>query len=118
MQLTTTFIAVFATAFAAFRGAEAQGFGVTCTNPVLSGSILTATCGNGHGGQTNSALDLNACVGLSGGNLVCQSNGDFLAHGCTGCSLIDVVISCDCPGFTFITLDECVTNDFGLLTCS
>ncbi len=69
----TTFLAVFATTFAAFRGAKAQGFGITCTNPVLSGSILTATCGDGRGGQTNSAVDLNACVGVSGGSLVCQS---------------------------------------------
>ncbi|KJA28769.1 hypothetical protein HYPSUDRAFT_82350 [Hypholoma sublateritium FD-334 SS-4] len=113
----TNFVTIFATALTAFRGTKAQGFSFTCTNPVLAGGILTATCGNGHGGETNSALDLNSCIGLSGGNLVCQPNGDFLAHGCTGCSLSDLVMSCDCPGFAFITLDECVTNDFGLLTC-
>lgn len=74
MQLTT-FIALFAAAFASLRGADAAGgFSATCTNIFLpSNNFLEATCGDGHGGHTTSELNLNACIGIAATELVCRA---------------------------------------------
>lgn len=73
MQLTSV-ATLLTTAFSIFQGVQAQGdFSQSCTGVFIqNNNILRATCGNGSGGQVNSALDLNACISISGNNLVCQ----------------------------------------------
>ncbi|PPQ73741.1 hypothetical protein CVT24_006961 [Panaeolus cyanescens] len=54
-----------ATAFALVHNVAARGdFSRSCTGYYIdSDHYLRATCNNGQGGTTNSALDLNACIG-------------------------------------------------------
>ncbi|KJA16832.1 hypothetical protein HYPSUDRAFT_91058 [Hypholoma sublateritium FD-334 SS-4] len=119
MQLTT-FAALFVTAFSALKGATAGGFSATCSNIFLpSNNFLQATCGDGHGGETTSELNLNACIGIAATELVCKANGDYAALGCSGCEIVTgEFMECGCPGGALIAdLDDCVTNTGGILTC-
>ena len=73
MQLTT--LLAFATAtFTVFSGVQARGdFSHTCSNWFIENNhFLRATCGDGRGGQVNSALDLNAGIGIDPTQLVCR----------------------------------------------
>jgi hypothetical protein len=73
MQLTTI-VAAFVTTFAVFTGVHARGdFSHTCSNWFIENNhFLRATCGDGRGGQVNSALDLNAGIGIDPTQLVCR----------------------------------------------
>ncbi|KAF9051833.1 hypothetical protein BJ165DRAFT_1401291 [Panaeolus papilionaceus] len=121
----TNIVAFVATASTLFLGVSARGdFSRSCTNYYIQGNnILRARCGNGSGGQVESALDLNACIGISSGpgaNLDCRPNGNYAAQGCTNCLIrTGAYMRCMCPGMERIAdLDACVANQRGLLTCS
>ena len=48
-------------------------FGASCHDESLAGGrFLFATCGNGHGGEASSSVDLNGCVANIDGVLECQ----------------------------------------------
>lgn len=47
------------------------GFGASCPSASLSGTVITASCGNGAGGYVTSSLDLNTFVGNQNGILCC-----------------------------------------------
>ncbi|KAF5311309.1 hypothetical protein D9611_012619 [Ephemerocybe angulata] len=109
-------------ALATMQGAQARGdFSSSCTNYFIEGNnFLRATCGNGQGGQVNSALNLNACIGIDPNNLVCRPNGNYAAQGCAGCLIrTGAFMLCSCPGGNKIAdLDECVANRGGILACA
>ncbi|KAJ3513262.1 hypothetical protein NMY22_g15095 [Coprinellus aureogranulatus] len=80
MQLTST-LAMFAMSALAFtQGAKAAGgFSASCSNYFIENNhFLRATCADGRGGQVNSALDLNACIGIDPTKLVCRPKCAFL----------------------------------------
>jgi len=48
-------------------------FSHSCSGYYIDGNnFLRASCKNDAGGTSNSALNLNACIGISGNSLVCQ----------------------------------------------
>ncbi|KAF6752328.1 hypothetical protein DFP72DRAFT_905697 [Ephemerocybe angulata] len=61
-------------ALATIQGTHARGdFSRSCTNAFIeNNNFLRATCGNGQGGQVNTTLNLNACIGIDPNNLVCR----------------------------------------------
>ncbi|PPQ73476.1 hypothetical protein CVT24_007806 [Panaeolus cyanescens] len=103
MQLSNI-LPLVATAFALVHNVAARGdFSKSCTGIYLEGDhFLRATCANGQGGTTNSALDLNACMGISptfNGNLDCIPNGNYAAFGCNTCLISHATFMvCSCPG--------------------
>ncbi|TEB27159.1 hypothetical protein FA13DRAFT_1776577 [Coprinellus micaceus] len=121
---STTALALFATAFAMLQGVDARGdFSRSCTGYFIeNNNFLRATCTNVNGGQVNSALNLNACIGIDPNNLVCRpkSSGNYAANGCAGCLIrTGAFMLCSCPGGNKIAdLDECVANRNGLLACA
>ncbi|KAF9036726.1 hypothetical protein BJ165DRAFT_1505543 [Panaeolus papilionaceus] len=127
MQLFNAFaLRVIMMANAILYASAGGGFSATCSNIQLSQDhFLSASCGDGHGGKTNSALDLNACIGLNSSPgqfiLQCQPNGNFAAlSGCGSCRLGGSIMTCNCgviPGLQ-VNLDDCIVNRFGLLACN
>ncbi|KAF9033601.1 hypothetical protein BJ165DRAFT_1534541 [Panaeolus papilionaceus] len=129
MHTATTVFSLLSLASAFLLGVNAQdAIARSCNNFSLeSDHFLRASCSDGRGGTTNSALDLNACVGTSGTSLVCQPNGNYAAFGCSGCyalklpdsSGVEMVCSCANNGqhLTLLILDACVVNRSGLLAC-
>lgn len=74
----TTIAAALTTAFAVFNGVHAGGFFSTCSGAFIeNNNFLRATCGDGRGGQINSALDLNGGIGIDPTQLVCRPKYAF-----------------------------------------
>ena len=76
-----TAVAAVAVPLLTFVGgtAAAGGFAQSCSNYFIeNNNFLRASCRNGAGGTTNSAINLNACIGISGNNLVCRPKYAFL----------------------------------------
>ncbi|TEB22208.1 Cyanovirin-N [Coprinellus micaceus] len=115
-------LALLATAFGAIQDVQARGeFSRSCTNYYIeNNNFLRATCKNASGGQVNSALNLNACIGIASTSLVCRANGNYAANGCRACLIrTGAYMLCGCPGGNKIAdLDECVANRNGLLACA
>jgi CVNH domain len=64
---------VLALGYAVVPAMAASGFASSCSNYYIeNNNFLRASCRNGAGGTTNSAINLNACIGISGNNLVCR----------------------------------------------
>ena len=68
-------LALLVTALGAIQGVQARGeFSRSCTNYYIeNNNFLRATCRNASGGQVNSALNLNACIGIASTSLVCRA---------------------------------------------
>ncbi|CUA74094.1 hypothetical protein RSOLAG22IIIB_10980 [Rhizoctonia solani] len=119
MHFITFFGVVSSVIFA--TGTQAAGnFAASCSNYyVQNNNFLYASCGDGRGGTTNSALNLNACIGNDGRNLVCRANGNY-ATGCSGCRIrTGAYMQCSCgSGSGIADLNECVANRGGLLACA
>ncbi|CAE6515616.1 unnamed protein product [Rhizoctonia solani] len=116
-----TLLTAVGTAIFAVSGVQAAGnFAASCSNYYIrDNNFLWATCGNGNGGQTTSALNLNSCIGNDGRNLVCRANGNY-ATACSGCLIrTGTYMLCGCSsGSGIADLNECVANRGGLLTCA
>ncbi|QRW02750.1 CVNH domain protein [Ceratobasidium sp. AG-Ba] len=98
------------------------GFSASCSGASVSGTTLTANCGNGNGGSRWSSIDLNQCIANYGGNLVCAKNGGF-GGSCSECEIrTGVYMICGCSGGSnptpIIDLDNCVANYGGNLACA
>ncbi|KAH7320515.1 hypothetical protein B0J17DRAFT_723785 [Rhizoctonia solani] len=78
MYFITLFTAV-STALLAANGVQAAGnFSASCSSYwIQSNNFLYVTCGDGRGGTTTSSLNLNACIGNDGANLLCRANGSY-----------------------------------------
>ncbi|KAH8705483.1 hypothetical protein BGW36DRAFT_422038 [Talaromyces proteolyticus] len=46
-------------------------YGSSCSGSTVSGTTLTANCGNGKGGYVSGSIDLNSILCNQGGNLRC-----------------------------------------------
>ncbi|KAF8668044.1 hypothetical protein RHS04_09182 [Rhizoctonia solani] len=68
MHFTTALITAVSTAIFAASGVQAAGnFAASCSNYYIqNNNFLWATCGDGRGGRTTSALNLNSCIGNDG----------------------------------------------------
>ena len=68
-------LVLLAAAFGTIQGVEARGdFSRSCSNYYIeSNNFLRATCRRASGGQVNSALNLNACIGIASTSLVCRA---------------------------------------------
>ncbi|KAH6913657.1 hypothetical protein BKA70DRAFT_728204 [Coprinopsis sp. MPI-PUGE-AT-0042] len=100
--------------------AAAGGFAASCSNYFIEGNnFLRASCRNNAGGTTNSAINLNACIGIDPNQLVCRPNGNYAAQGCAGCLIrTGQFMLCSCPGGNKIAdLNACIGNNNGLLVC-
>ncbi|CAE6479723.1 unnamed protein product [Rhizoctonia solani] len=121
MHFTTALITAVSTAIFAASGVQAAGnFAASCSNYYIqNNNFLWATCGDGRGGRTTSALNLNSCIGNDGRNLVCRSNGNY-ATGCSACLIhTGTYMRCQCgSGSGIADLNECVANRGGLLACA
>ncbi|KAF9033598.1 hypothetical protein BJ165DRAFT_1410328 [Panaeolus papilionaceus] len=73
MQFSNIII-FLATSSVALFSANAQILEFCSTVQLTSNNILRAGCSDLRGGTTNSALDLNACIGVSGNSLVSRPN--------------------------------------------
>ncbi|KAI0318790.1 Cyanovirin-N [Amylostereum chailletii] len=125
MQFSSLYVALMTAVMSTqVLGSAQTNFGATCSGESLaSGHILFATCGDGHGGEPTSSIDLNKCVTNSGGTLECQVNGGF-AGTCNTCSIESgTTLACDCGdghgGYphTVLNLNNCLSNKNGQLTC-
>ena len=70
-----TAVAAVAVPLLTFVGgtAAAGGFAQSCSNYFIeNNNFLRATCRNNAGGTTNSAINLNACIGIDPTQLVCR----------------------------------------------
>ncbi|KAH7920966.1 Cyanovirin-N [Leucogyrophana mollusca] len=81
----------------AASGARASGFASTCNNIALSGTTLSAECGNGHGESFQASINTDDCIANYGGSLTCAPNGGYSAS-CNTCFIepgtTDML--CDC----------------------
>ncbi|RDW58128.1 hypothetical protein BP6252_13539 [Coleophoma cylindrospora] len=89
-------------------------------------NTVLANCGDGHGGYRDSRMDMNLCLGNSGGTLVAQNNGGY-HDTCYACGpLFDgptTTFSCICGDgkggwpVTSIDLNSVLGNIDGYLWC-
>ncbi|KAH6913659.1 hypothetical protein BKA70DRAFT_1558929 [Coprinopsis sp. MPI-PUGE-AT-0042] len=100
--------------------AAASGFARSCSNYYIeNNNFLGASCRNAAGGTTNSAINLNACIGINPTELVCRPNGNYAANGCRACLIrTGQYMLCQCPGGNKVAdLNACIGNNNGLLVC-
>ncbi|KAH6913635.1 hypothetical protein BKA70DRAFT_1558906 [Coprinopsis sp. MPI-PUGE-AT-0042] len=121
MKFTVLAFALFAPALTFITGVNAaSGFASSCSNYFIeNNNFLRASCRNNAGGTTNSAINLNSCIGISGNNLVCRPNGNYAAQGCRACLIrTGQFMICQCPGGNKIAdLNACIGATNGLLVC-
>ncbi|QRW22553.1 CVNH domain protein [Rhizoctonia solani] len=113
MHFTTALITAVSTAIFAASGVQAAGnFAASCSNYYIqNNNFLWATCGDGRGGRTTSALNLEL--------LHWERCGNY-ATGCSACLIhTGTYMRCQCgSGSGIADLNECVANRGGLLACA
>ncbi|KAJ7195039.1 hypothetical protein GGX14DRAFT_575809 [Mycena pura] len=105
-----------------------NGAGATCHGWQLGTDTVSATCGNGVGGEVTSTVSLNSCIANVNGVLVCSVGGDA-AHSCSFTFMVvpddadTVGLVGDCTNASGqsvsagIDLNMCITNRGGFLSC-
>jgi CVNH domain len=73
MKFTTLAVLVAPAVGLIGGAAAASGFAASCSNYFIeNNNFLRASCRNAAGGITNSAINLNACIGIDPNQLVCR----------------------------------------------
>ncbi|KAJ7581746.1 hypothetical protein C8J56DRAFT_251003 [Mycena floridula] len=102
--------------------AQASGFSASCSEISLSGFTLLADCKNQSAVSVAASIDLNTCITNDNSVLRCQANGLFGAS-CSSPGFLTVGdfhdIGTFCPPSSFVqfSLDQCIQNLNGVLSC-